>query len=288
MSRPGSIATYDEIWAYCQLPAEQRVSLRLREQCDRPQCPNLLRPVVFDSDLAEPGPDDDFNDTKTVKDPSAELKHMDSIWCYVDEVVDVDPDTKEYKKVERRVRQFRPVTRKRQRLLCTDCRQVLYCSKNCQKIDYKYHRRKCVHSQPNDILQCVVLEDVAGVEQILEQDPTQAIRQYGHHSILEYAKHIGEPSIIELIQDYIDTALALKFSAFVMSETLNLATPPPAIESRMTGPEPPPPKPKPTSDTAASTTALEAASPPATKPPRLRPKRGCWYLAQFLAPGETP
>jgi hypothetical protein len=181
-------ASSDQIWLFANRPRHDRVSLRMYLQCFRPKCPNLLMPVWLD-------------DEKTQDETHQKFWHQDD--CVVVENLFMGYSGIR-EPVYREVRQhvLKRVFRERLRLLCRGCRQALYCSKACGKLDAGRHKGMCKNNPPN-ILQAVILEDTRGVKMLLEKDPTLALKKFGkaQHSIYEFAKATGFKPVIQAIEN---------------------------------------------------------------------------------------
>ncbi len=212
------VATVDELWEYANRPQWNRISLETRKQCAQQDCENI---VTQHSDYKY-----DEEKGETVKFPR---EHYDVSWSTVEEAeekeirVDFLGDWKheregyevndkkelrrtrdsmviEFVKVTKRVRSSEKVMRLPERLICTSCRDVIYCSEACAKVDAERHAAVCSKNPP-DILKCVINEDNKGVEDVLiTQGNTEALRFFAGHSLYEYAEALHTPDILSTLQ----------------------------------------------------------------------------------------
>ena len=165
--------TPPDLWEYVQLPSEERISLRRKTLCGRPKCELKLRPC---SDIRA--------------DPAVEAKLAGTA------APDPAPIAEEPKRAS--VKAKRKLPTGVQRLICKDCRQILYCSMACHKRDKDRHVAECQFNKPN-MLTMVILEDAAGVMLALAADATRCFKQYGGRYIIEYARKVGYKPTIDVL-----------------------------------------------------------------------------------------
>lgn len=92
------------------------------------------------------------------------------------------------------------------RKICTNCRDIIYCSDKCYRHDKDRHKIECAHN-PSNLLKCVILEDAAGVVALLLKYPKQACKDFGGHFILEWARKVGYEPTISAINNTLNVAL---------------------------------------------------------------------------------
>lgn len=199
------VANVHDMWIHANKPRSERLTIRTQTECSRRKCINLLAPSVFDPE-----------------DPDGKVKfyHMDIKLVNTEEVYpDPDDPTKPYL-VKRKMWSTYQHLRRRHRLLCKGCRQAVYCCKTCRDVDLINHKIECKMVKA-DILQRVIMEDSKGVQELIDKDPTLALKVYTakitkvnakgeevrpvqapvDHSILSFAVAIGYKPVIDILFD---------------------------------------------------------------------------------------
>lgn len=169
------VPTRADLWTYCGLPKDKRISLRRRLACGYGPCEVKLRP-----------PREVFADkTKTEEKPKAEPEP--------------EPEPKDDKKKKEKFGG---------RLICPKCRDILYCSNRCAALDKIRHTLECEQNEP-DILKCLVNEDHAGVAARLQADPKLVLMPFGKGHLLAWAKRCQYDEMVDMINALLEQTFLL-------------------------------------------------------------------------------